>query len=166
MKISLIAAVSENHIIGRDNKLVWKLKTDMSFFMNTTKGHHVIMGRKNYDSIPEKWRPLSNRTNIVVTHQQNLKLEGCEIVHSIKEGLELARINNEQEVFIIGGGEIYKQSMDIADKIYYTQVKAIVDGDTYFPEIDFSIWKEESREKYQADEGNEYDFDIVTYIRR
>lgn len=166
MNISIIVAVSENGVIGKDNRLVWTLRTDMNFFKTTTTGHHVIMGRKNYDSIPEKWRPLSNRTNIVVTRQSDLKLEGCIVVNSIDEGLDIARNNNEQETFIIGGGEIYKQSMDLVDKIYYTEVKAVVDGDTFFPEIDPNRWKEVSREKHTADDRNEYDFDIVEYIRK
>jgi len=166
MNISIIVAVSENQVIGKDNKLVWNLRTDMNFFKTTTSGHHVIMGRKNYDSIPEKWRPLPNRTNIVVTRQDGLELENCMVVNSIDKGLEFARNNNEEEAFIIGGGEIYRQSMDIVDKIYYTEVKAIVDGDTYFPEINMNIWEEVSRKKYLADDRNEYDFDIVVYNRK
>ena len=166
MIVSIIVAVSENLVIGKDNNLVWTLRTDMNFFKTTTTGHHVIMGRKNYDSIPERWRPLPNRTNIVVTRQQDLELADCIVVHSIAEGLEIARSNNEDEAFIIGGGEIYKQSMEIVDKIYYTEVKAVVDGDTFFPKIDHEVWKEESRESFKADDRNEYDFDIVEYTRR
>jgi dihydrofolate reductase len=93
-------------------------------------------------------------------------LEGCIIVNSIESGLEIARNNNEEEAFIIGGGEIYKQSMELVDKIYYTEVKAVVEGDTFFPDIDPDIWRELSREKYKADERNEYDFEIVVYLRK
>jgi dihydrofolate reductase len=166
MNISIIVAVSENLVIGKDNKLVWNLRTDMNFFKTTTSGHHVIMGRKNYDSIPAKWRPLPNRTNIVVTRQSDLELEGCIVINSIEKGLEIARNNNDEEAFIIGGGEIYKQSMELVDKIYYTEVKAVVDGDTFFPDIDVDIWMEVSREKHESDERNEYDFDIVVYTRK
>ena len=166
MTISSIVSVSLNHVIGKDNKLVWNLATDTKFFKDTTSGHHIIMGRRNYDSIPEKWRPLPNRTNIVVTRQKDLTLEGCQVVHSIQEGLDLAEKNGEKETFIIGGGEIYKQSMDMVDKIYYTMVMAEVEGDTFFPEIDPDIWIEETRKSYYADEKNEYDFDIIEYIRK
>ena len=166
MKISIIVAVSENLVIGKDNNLVWNLPTDTNFFKITTSGHHVIMGRRNYDSIPPKWRPLPNRTNIVVTRQKGLVLEGCQVVNSIEEGLTIAEQNGEEEAFIIGGGQIYRQSMNVVDKIYYTEVKAVVDGDTYFPEIDPDIWQEVSREKYSANERDEYAFDIVEYIRK
>jgi len=166
MKISIIVAVSENLVIGKDNNLVWNLPTDMIFFKSTTSGHHVIMGRKNYDSIPLKWRPLPNRTNIVVTRQKGLKLEGCTVVNSIAEGLKIAKDAGEDEAFIIGGGEIYRQSMDLVDKIYYTEVKAVVEGDTFFPEINPDNWQEISRKKYPADQKNEYAFDIVEYIKR
>jgi dihydrofolate reductase len=166
MIISSIVAASLNHVIGKDNKLVWNLATDTKFFKDTTSGHHIIMGRRNYDSIPPKWRPLPNRTNIVVTRQGDLQLEGCTVVHSIQEGINMAKNAGEEEVFIIGGGEIYKQSMDMIDKIYYTQVKAEVDGDTYFPEIDLAVWKEVSRISYEADDKNEFDFDIIEYLKR
>ena len=166
MTISIIVAVSENHVIGKDNKLVWSLPTDTNFFKTTTTGHHVIMGRKNYDSIPEKWRPLPNRTNIVVTRQGNLNLKGCTVVHSIQEGLEIAQKNGEEEAFIIGGGEIYRQSMEVTDKIYYTEVKAIVVGDTFFPEVDLNIWMEVNRVKHPADDKNEHAFDTVEYLKK
>src|SRR6185436_10311768 len=106
MIISLIAAVTENHVIGKDNDLPWKLPDDMKFFMNTTKGHHVIMGRKNYDSLHEKFKPLPNRTNIVVTRQKNFNAPGCIVVHSVEEATKIARTNNETETFVIGGAEI------------------------------------------------------------
>ena len=166
MKISIIVAVSENLVIGKDNNLVWNLPTDMNYFKKTTSGHHVIMGRKNYDSIPLKWRPLPNRPNIVVTRQKDLTLEGCTVVHSIAEGLKLAEAAGEEEAFIIGGGEIYRQSMELVDKIYYTEVKAVVEGDTFFPEINPDTWQEVSRTKYSADEKNEYAFDILEYVRK
>jgi len=108
MIISLIAAVSENHVIGKNNGLPWHLPDDMKFFMQTTKGHHIIMGRKNYDSIPDKFRPLPNRTNIVVTRQPSFRAPGCIVVNSLERGLEIAQHNGEPEVFVIGGYDIYK----------------------------------------------------------
>src|SRR5690606_5688943 len=115
MIVSLIAALSRNNVIGKDNDLPWNLPDDMKYFMQTTKGHHCIMGRKNYESIPEKFRPLPNRTNIVVTRQEKFQAPGCIIVHSIDEGLAIARTNKETETFIIGGAEIYKTSLAVAD---------------------------------------------------
>jgi dihydrofolate reductase len=111
MIISQIAAVAENRVIGRNNDLPWKLPDDMKFFMNTTKGHHVIMGRKNYESLHEKFRPLPNRTNIVVTRQKDFKAPGCHVVHSIDDALKIAEQNNEPEVFVIGGAEIYSLAL-------------------------------------------------------
>src|SRR5688572_33100124 len=107
MIISMIAALARNRVIGKNNDLPWKLPDDMKFFMDTTKGHHTIMGRKNYDSIPHKFKPLPNRTNIVVTRQKNFEAPGCTVVDSLNKGLAIAQQNNEPEVFIIGGAEIY-----------------------------------------------------------
>ena len=152
MIVSIIAAVSSNHVIGKDNDLVWNLPDDMRYFQETTKGHHVIMGRKNYESIPDKWRPLPDRTNVIVTRQKGLSIEGCVVVHSIKQGLDFAREKGETELFIIGGGEIFRQSMHLTDKIYYTDVLASFDGDTYFPAIDPSDWTEISRDHHDKDE--------------
>src|SRR5215213_1896787 len=107
MIISLIAALSKNRVIGKNNDLPWQLPDDMKYFMQTTKGHHCIMGRKNYDSIPAKFKPLPLRTNIVVTRQQNLDAPGCIVVDSIEQALAVAAGHSESEVFIIGGAEIY-----------------------------------------------------------
>src|SRR5687767_7714810 len=111
MTISLIAAQAQNRVIGKNNDLPWKLPDDMKFFMQTTKGHYVIMGRKNYDSLHEKFKPLPHRTNIVVTRQKDFKAPGCVVVHSVEKALEIARENKEEETFIIGGAEIYTQSL-------------------------------------------------------
>jgi len=165
MIISLIAALSENRVIGKNNDLPWHLPDDMKYFMQTTKGHHVIMGRKNYDSIPEKFRPLPNRTNIVVTRQINFQAPGCLVVHSIEKGLEVARQKSETEVFIIGGSEIYNQGFMIANRLYLTEIQAHIEGDTYFPEFDKSQWKEVSRNHHLSDERHKFPFDFVVFER-
>ena len=166
MTVSIIVAVSENGVIGKDNDLVWNLPTDMNFFKSKTEHHHVIMGRKNWDSIPQKWRPLPNRTNIVVSRQMDLKLEGAKVVNSIETALDTANQANDSETFIIGGGEIYRQAMKYVDKIYYTEVKATLEGDTWFPELSGAEWQEVRREVHPADEKNEYAFDFVEYLRK
>src|SRR5688500_11660554 len=141
MIVSMIAAVARNLTIGKDNDLPWKLPDDMKFFMNTTKGHYVIMGRKNYDSLHEKFKPLPNRTNIVVTRQKDFKAPGCIVTHNVKDAVELARKGNENEAFIIGGAEIYKVALPDADRLYLTEIKADVDGDTFFPQFSKGEWK-------------------------
>ncbi|RAV98418.1 dihydrofolate reductase [Pseudochryseolinea flava] len=163
MKISLIAALAENRTIGKNNDLPWQLPDDMKYFMETTKGHHCIMGRKNYDSIPAKFRPLANRENIVVTRQHNFTAPGCTVVNSIEAGIDIARKANEHETFIIGGAEIYRQSLSYADRLYLTEIKATVDGDTFFPPVDHSQWKEISRRHHPTDEKHKYAFDFVVY---
>jgi dihydrofolate reductase len=137
----------------------------MKYFMETTKGHHCIMGRKNYDSIPEKFRPLANRTNIVVTRQQVFAAPGCVVVNSIESALDLARERSEVEAFIIGGAEIYKQSLPFADRLYLTEIKAIIDGETYFPSVNSSEWETVSRRPHAADAKHPYAFDFVVYQR-
>ena len=165
MFISLIAAISQNNVIGKNNDLPWHLPDDMKYFMQTTKGHHVIMGRKNYDSIPEKFRPLPNRINIVVTRQQGLQAPNCIIVNAIEKGLELARQHGETEAFIIGGSEIYHQGFALANRLYLTEIHATIEGDTYFPEFNKKQWKEVSRKHHSTDERHKYSFDFVVYER-
>jgi len=152
-------------VIGKNNDLPWHLPDDMKYFMQTTKGHHCIMGRKNYESIPEKFRPLPNRTNIVVTRQQKFHAPGCVVVNSIEEGLKIAQANGEPETFIIGGAEIYKSSLAIADLLYITEIKADMEGDTHFPEFKSSEWKEISRQQHSTDERHRYAFDFVVYTK-
>ncbi len=162
MIISLIAALSQNRVIGKNNDLPWHLPHDMKYFMETTKDHHVIMGRKNYDSLPEKFRPLPHRTNIVVTRQKEFIAPGCQVVHSIEASLSIAQKNNEREVFIIGGAEIYGMALPIATRLYLTEIHAHIEGDTFFPEV-FSEWKEVSRKPHPPDERHRYAFDFVIY---
>lgn len=166
MIISLIAAVSSNKAIGKNNDLPWKLPDDMKYFMETTKGHHVIMGRKNYESIPMKFRPLPNRSNIVVSRQPNFKAPGCIVVNSIQHGLDIARNNGELEVFIIGGAEIYKQGLGSTQRMYLTEIDATIDGDTFFPDFEKNDWIETSRIPHEADDRHQYEFDFVIYERK
>ena len=165
MIISLIAAISQNGVIGKNNDLPWHLPDDMKYFMQTTKGHCVIMGRKNYDSIPEKFRPLPNRTNIVVTRQAQFSVP-CEVVHSVDEGIQLARTKNETEAFIIGGAEIYALGMPFAQRLYLTEILAEIHGDTIFPKFDASLWTEVSRKHHLPDERHAFAFDFVIYERK
>lgn len=163
MTISLIAALTKNRVIGKNNDLPWHLPDDMKYFMQTTKGHYIIMGRKNYQSIPEKFRPLPNRTNIVVTRQTAFSAPGCTVVHSIEAGLRLAHDNNEKEVFIIGGAEIYREGFKHAHKLYFTEIDATLEGDTFFPSFDKNQWAELSRRHHPADERHAFAFDFVVY---
>jgi dihydrofolate reductase len=133
--------------------------------METTKGHHVIMGRKNYDSLQEKFKPLPNRTNIVITRQKDLRAPGCIVLNNIESGLDIAKKNGEHECFIIGGAEIYKLAMPATTRLYMTEIDADVDGDTYFPEFDKKLWKEISRIHHPADNRHMYAFDFVIYDR-
>lgn len=163
MIISLIAALSENNVIGKNNDLPWHLPDDMKYFMQTTKGHHCIMGRKNYESIPEKFRPLPNRTNIVVTRQPHFHAPGCITVNSLEHGLSMAKENGEQEVFIIGGSDIYTLGMQHADRLYLTEIKTTLEGDTHFPAYKKSEWIEISRKHHAPDDRHKFSFDFVVY---
>lgn len=163
MIISLIVAVAENNVIGKDNNLPWHLPADMKYFRDTTLGHCVIMGRRNYDSIPLKYRPLDKRTNIIVTRQQDFKADSCIVVHSVEEAISEAKRENESEVFIIGGADIYKQTLGIADKVYYTKIHHSFDGDAFFPVVDGRKWKLASRKEIAADQKNKFPFSICVY---
>jgi dihydrofolate reductase len=165
MIISAIAALSKNRVIGKNNDLPWRLPDDMKFFMETTKGHHVIMGRKNYDSLHEKFKPLPNRTNIVITRQENFKAPGCIVLHDVEEGLELAENNSEKECFIIGGAEIYRLALPFTTRLYLTEIHAEIEGDTYFPDISRDAWVETRRQHHAVDARHQFAFDFVKYDR-
>jgi dihydrofolate reductase len=165
MIVSAIAAMARNRVIGKNNDLPWRLPDDMKFFMETTKGHHVIMGRKNYDSLHDKYKPLPQRTNIVITRQEDFAAPGCIVLHAVQPALEIAKTNSEPECFIIGGAEIYKLAMPYTTRLYLTEIEADIEGDTYFPEYDKSQWKEISRKHHPADARHPYAFDIVVYDR-
>ncbi|MFH0769832.1 MAG: dihydrofolate reductase [Candidatus Peregrinibacteria bacterium] len=167
MIVSLIVAASENNVIGRENDLPWSLPDDLKFFREKTRGAPVIMGRKNFESIIRRnGRALPGRTNIVVTRQADWKHEGCVAVRSIEEAIERARQETREEIFIIGGGEIYRLAMSIANRIYLTRVHAEVPGDVFFPEISSDEWKEVSRQDHAKDDRHPYPFTFLTYERR
>jgi dihydrofolate reductase len=159
MIVSIVVAIGENHAIGKDNKLLWHLPKDLKHFKEITTGGTVIMGRKTYDSVG---RPLPNRRNIIVTRQE-IEIEGCEVVNSVETALDLCR--DKEEVFIVGGAEIYKLAMHLTDRIYLTIVHADFEADTYFPEIKEDIWKETARQDHEADEKNPLPFSFITLER-
>ena len=165
MIVSAIAALSKNRVIGKNNDLPWRLPDDMRFFMETTKGHHVIMGRKNYDSLLDKYKPLPDRTNIVITRQKNFRAPGCMVLNDVDRALEVAKKNAEEECFIIGGAETYQLALPFTTRLYLTEIDAVVEGDTYFPEIKKAEWKETRRKHHPRDERHPYAFDIVVYDR-
>lgn len=163
MIISLIAAMANNRVIGKDNALPWHLPDDMKFFMHTTSGHTVVMGRRNYDSLPPKYKPLPNRKNIVVSRQPHFSAAGCQVVHSLNEAIALAEKEKIEELFIIGGADIYEQSILMAHKLYLTEINATVEGDRFFPIVNKTEWREVSRTHHPGDAGHLYDFDFVVY---
>lgn len=161
MKISIVVAVGENNAIGRDGDLLWKLPKDMQFFKQTTMGHHVLMGRKTYESIPPKFRPLSGRVNLVVTRQQGYEAPGCRVVQTVDEAIAFAIANEEEELMVIGGGEIYRQLFDRADRLYLTRVREpFEDADTYFPQIIPNRWQVVQTEKHYVDDKHKYNFEF------
>ena len=165
MFISGIAAVAENLVIGRDNDLIWHLPADMRFFKSTTLGHHVLMGRKNYESIPPKFRPLPDRTNLVITRDKTYRDSGIEVFHSVEDGIKFAEKQLETELFIIGGAQIfhYAYENDLYDQLYITHIHHSFEGDAFFPDIDFSRWKKTVLATQQPDEKHKYGFTIVKY---
>jgi dihydrofolate reductase len=162
MKISLIAAASENNVIGRDNDLPWKLPDDMKFFVRTTRGHHILTGRKNLEATGV----LPKRTNMVLTNKEGYEFEGAEVFHAIEDAIQFAKDRGEEELMVIGGGVIYEQFMDIADRIYLTRIHTEIEGDTYFPEIDERKWKKVNEEYHPKDERHKWDFTFNTYERK
>ncbi|HPK06008.1 MAG TPA: dihydrofolate reductase [Bacteroidales bacterium] len=159
--LSIIAAVSDNNIIGNNNKLPWHLPADLKYFKNTTMGHALIMGRKTFESFG---KPLKGRHSIVITRQKKWSYEGVEVAHSLDEAI--AKTDNQKEVFVIGGAEIYKQALPLCNKMYLTIVHHNFDGDTSFPPVDFSEWKLEKDEKHLQDDKNPYPYSFRTYIRK
>lgn len=164
MIVSAIAAVSENQVIGRDGDLPWHLPDDMKFFQRTTMGHHVITGRKNWESIPLKYRPLKGRTNIVVTRATNYVAHGAIVAPSLEEALAIARRAGEPEAFLIGGGQIYHEAIakDLVHLVYLTRVHADIPGDTSFPVLD-ATWREVWREEHPADAHHEHAFTFLRF---
>ena len=156
---TIVVAMGEKNGIGFENRLLWHLPKDLKHFKEITSGHPVIMGRKTYESIG---KPLPNRTNIVVSRKTDWFEEGILIVGSIKEAVKFAK-KIDEEIFIIGGGKIYEQTMEIADRLEVTLVKAELEADTYFPKIDPKVWKKLDKTCHEKDEKNPYDFCFQTY---
>ncbi|MBU2929167.1 dihydrofolate reductase [Winogradskyella psychrotolerans] len=162
-ELTIIVAAGENNAIGKDNDLIWHLSDDLKRFKSLTNGHHIIMGRKTFESFP---KPLPNRTHIVITRQRDYKVpSGVIVVNSLDDALDAARL--DKQPFIIGGGEIYKQSMSFVDKLEITRVHAdFENADTFFPEIDETKWQEISRTAHDADEKHKFAFSFITYVKK
>ena len=159
--LSIIVAASENNVIGKDNQLLWHLPDDLRHFKRTTRGHHVIAGRKTFES---QGKPLPERTNIIITRNPEYKAEGCLMVDSLDKALDLAR--GDDEPFIIGGEQIYRLALPRVDRIYLTRVHAELEGDTFFPDLDMDQWKEVSRTYHEKDERHDHPFTILVLERR
>lgn len=159
--LTIIAAAAENNALGKDNDLVWHLPDDFKRFKRLTSGHHIIMGRKTFESFPKL---LPDRTHIIITRKEDYKPEGTIVVHSLEEAIKVSKL--DEQPFIIGGGEIYKMGMDAADKIELTRVHGEFDADTYFPEIDENEWELVKEEFHEKDERHKYAFTYLTYERK
>lgn len=160
--LTIIAAAAENNALGKDNNLLWHLPDDFKRFKQITTGHYIIMGRKTFESFP---KPLPNRTHVIITRQNNYSVpEGCIVVDSLKKAVAICP--EAEDVFIIGGGEIYQQSLSIADKIELTRVHTTLDADTFFPEIDSENWQLVLEEFHPKDEKHAFDFTFLTYSRK
>ncbi len=161
MNISIIAAIAENNVIGKDNKLIWHISEDLKRFKKLTTGHSIIMGRKTYESLP--FKPLPNRENIILSSQKGLNFEEAKIIHSINETLNHCK--NEEEIFICGGAEIYRSFLPITNRLFLTKVHHTFEGDTFFPEIDYSKWKIESESEMLFDEKSELHYTFINYFK-
>ncbi len=163
MIISIIVAISQNGVIGKQNQLPWHLPGDLKYFKSLTTGHSIIMGRKTFESIG---KALPNRTNYVISTQQNFQAAGCITMHSVQEAIEHASACHETEVFIIGGAGIFEVSAHLANRFYLTKVEAVVDGDVHFPYPDTNKWTLLSEESNVADSKNEYPYTFCVYERK
>lgn len=164
MTVSCIVATAHNNVIGKDNDIPWYLPADLQYFKKTTLNHHIIMGRNCYASIG---KPLPKRTNVIVTRDPYFISSNCLVARSIPEAIHMAHENGETEAFIIGGGQIYAQSIDLWDKLYLTEVDLTVDGDIFFPALDMNQWELISEEKHNKDGKNDFDytFKVLKRIR-
>ena len=159
--IIMIAAVAENNALGKNNDLLWHLPNDFKRFKEITSGHHIIMGRKTFESFP---KPLPNRTHIIITRQNDFVHEGCIIVQNIEKAISVCPIN--ENLFIIGGGEIYQQSISFADQLDITRVHHSFEADVYFPDIDPEIWELSSETFHSKDERHLFDYTFQTFVRK
>ena len=166
--IKLIVAKAANDVIGKDNDLIWRLPADLQFFSRTTKGNIVIMGRKNWESLPEKFRPLPDRINAVISRNTDFTADGCRIFSSLEEAIRHYENEPEKDVFIIGGGQIYHHALanDLVDEMIITHVEQDFEGDTWFPGIDESNWMKECILVHNKDDKNAHDFKIWKYSRK
>ncbi|MBO9632402.1 MAG: dihydrofolate reductase [Chitinophagaceae bacterium] len=163
MIIAFAVAASENNVIGKDNQLLWSLPNDMKFFKNTTWGFPVIMGRKTFESLG---KPLAGRTNIVITRQKDYTANGIIVVPSLEEALKAAASTDALEAFVIGGGEIFKQALPVADKIVLTRVHTVIDGDAFFPELNPGEWAMEWHQDHEADEKHAWPYSFQIWRRQ
>lgn len=163
MILSLLVAVSENGAIGKDNQLLWRLPDDLKLFKNLTLGHPIIMGRKTFDSIG---KPLPGRTSIVVTRNKNLSIEGAIVVNDLAAAIDIAKKLGTDEAFVIGGGELYKVSEPLAQKLYITEVETVIKGDTFFKVSHPENWTETKRVVHPIDDRHAYQFSFVEYVRK
>jgi dihydrofolate reductase len=157
----MIAAVAENNALGKNNDLLWHLPNDFKRFKEVTSGHHIIMGRKTFESFP---KPLPNRTHVIITRQKDFEFEGCIVVSNLEKAIAVCPKN--EDIYIIGGGEIYKQSIAFADQLDITRVHHSFDADVYFPEIDPENWELTSETFNSKDEKHLFDYTLQTFVRR
>ena len=162
MIISQIVAVSLNNVIGKDDGLPWHMPTDMAYFKNTTWGHHIVTGRRNYEA---EGKALPDRVNIVLTRNPDYQVSDGIVVNELEDAIEIARKAGENELFIVGGAEIYNLAMPVTQRIYLTRIHAQIEGDTFYPKLDMNIWKEVSIDRRRADKKNPYDYDFIIYER-
>ena len=160
--ITVIAAIGKNGELGKNNDLVWHLPNDLKRFKEVTAGHHVIMGRKTFESLG---KPLPNRTNIIISRNPDYKADGCIMSSSLEEAITLAKAGDPNP-YILGGAQIYEQAIKIADVLDLTLVDAELDADVFFPEVDTSIWKEVARYDHFIDEKHQYNYSFVTYVKK
>ena len=160
--ISIVVAIADNNVIGKDNQLIWHLPADLRHFKQKTMGHPMIMGRKTFESIG---KPLPGRTTIIVTRQQDYSAAGCIVTNSVQEAIEKARELDEQ-VSIVGGAEIYRQALPFVDHLYLTRVHHTFDGDTFFPELNEAEWEQISAEAHAPDEKNKYPYTFLELRRK
>jgi dihydrofolate reductase len=160
-KLSIIVAMAKNRTIGVNNTLPWRCPEDLKHFKTLTMGHHMIMGRKTFDSIG---KPLPGRTTVVVTRNTDLEIAGCVIAHSLNDAI--AACAGDEEIFIVGGAELYRQAVSVANTLYFTEILQDVEGDAHFPEFDYSAWRETSREVRSQETPQQLEYHFVTYSRK
>ena len=162
--ISIIAAISKNNVLGKENKLLWHLPKDFKFFKETTRGHPIIIKRKTFESLP---KALPGRTNIIITGDRNYEKDGVVVAHSLEEAIKVG-LSENKEVFICGGGQIYKEALEknLVDKIYLTEIDVETEGDAFFSDFDKSHWEISKKECHPKDEKHDFDFCFVEYLKK